>query len=213
MGRQAPVNPAAGAQASPTDRPVARSSVVANPKSSRDAAGAAARGAVPPASGDRAGDDPPIAVDLHRVQPGETLRTLAVTYYGDARFESLLRRHNRSITDPNRLRAGSVVRIPAAPSSDAAARSARRSPALVGTRDARRKESAAPNGSKIRTPPRTYRVKPGDSFYSIARDVLGDAGLWNELFELNKALVHGDAKLLQIGQVISLPPKSVRKSR
>jgi len=52
---------------------------------------------------------------------------------------------------------------------------------------------------------RSYTVKSGDSFYSIARDVLGDASQWQKLFELNKAVVNGDARKLQIGQVIQLP--------
>jgi len=52
---------------------------------------------------------------------------------------------------------------------------------------------------------RTYRVKAGDSFYSIARDVLGDPKRWQELLELNRDAVGGDPTHLQIGQALVLP--------
>jgi nucleoid-associated protein YgaU len=48
-------------------------------------------------------------------------------------------------------------------------------------------------------------VRAGDSFYSIARDVLGDASRWRELLELNSALVDGEPTNLRVGQVVQLP--------
>jgi nucleoid-associated protein YgaU len=56
---------------------------------------------------------------------------------------------------------------------------------------------------------RTYVVKAGDTFYDIAREVLGSASRWKELFELNRDLVHGDPKRLRAGQVLTLPAASV----
>jgi len=117
---------------------------------------------------------------------------LAKDYYGDEKFTQFLINGNPEIRDPRRLRVGAVVRLPAAPADQAKPDSA----AAV--------ESATPGASGTGTA-RTYRVRPGDSFYRVARDVLGDASRWEELFELNKELVRGDPKRLQVGQEIVLP--------
>lgn len=133
-----------------------------------------------------------VAVDTHRVQPGDTLSSLAKRYYGSERFTRFLIDGNPQLEDPNRLAAGAIVKIPPRPAHEALSR-----PASTTTS---RGPSTAGDGR------RTYLVQPGDSFYAIARDVLHDASRWKELFELNKDLVKGDPTSLQIGQVIVLPP-------
>lgn len=134
---------------------------------------------------------PNIAVDTHRLQPGDTLAGLAVSYYGSERHVRLLLDANPQITNPDRLQVGAVVKIPPAPRGD------RSAPNAAGTAS---EDSASPTGKK-----RTYTVQSGDSFYAIAQSQLGEASRWKELFELNKTLVKGDPKRLQIGQVITLP--------
>ncbi len=136
------------------------------------------------------------AVERHRVQPGDTMASLAVNYYGDEKYTKFLINSNPQLTNPTRLRVGTTVLIPSRP-ADRTLLAATHQP-----------KSPTP---KKRTPTvkkpstRSYTVKSGDSFYSIARDVLGDASQWQKLFELNKAVVKGDARKLQIGQVIQLP--------
>ena len=134
----------------------------------------------------------PEAVETHRVQPGDTLASLARSYYGHEKYTSFLVEHNPKIPDPNRLRVGMSVRIPPAPSD-------RGLPAA--TSHPPRTASVLRESAK----PRTYTAKPGDSFYGIARAVLGEAARWEELFDLNKDRVHGDPKRLQVGQVLILP--------
>ncbi len=129
------------------------------------------------------------AVDTHRIQSGDTFSSLAERYYGSTKFTRFLMENNPQITDPNRLRLGTIVKIPSRPKDRA-----QRTPAV-------RKSAAA----KTVNGPKTYVVKPGDSFYAIARDVLGDATRWKELFELNRQGVRGDPTRLQIGQVLVLP--------
>ncbi len=129
------------------------------------------------------------AVEKHRVQDGDTFSSLANQYYGAARFARFLIDSNSQVGDPDHLRVGEVVKIPPRPDY-----SALRKPSPT-TRTARQTGRAAP----------TYRVKAGDSFYRIARDVLGDASRWRELFELNKELVGGDPTHLQVGQLVKLP--------
>lgn len=130
------------------------------------------------------------AVETHRIQPGDAFSLLAERYYGSARLTRFLIDNNPQISDPNRLRVGTIVKIPPRPSDETLQRAT---------------STASPSATSAEGQRRTYRVQPGDSFYAIARDVLGDPGQWRELFELNKELVHGDPTRLQVGQVIVLP--------
>lgn len=131
-----------------------------------------------------------VAVETHRVQQGDTMSSLAECYYGSAKYTRFLIESNPQIQDPNRLRVGMTVKIPAKPSEHS-------SPRATAT--------GRPPSSENRDGRRTYRVQPGDTFYGIAQDQLGDSSRWEELFELNKEIVHGDPKRLQVGQVLVLP--------
>lgn len=132
-----------------------------------------------------------IAIETHRVQPGDTLASLAQRYYGSAALAKFLADGNPQLKDAGRLSVGEVVKIPPRPSSAAPSRpNVKQATANAATDDAR-----------------TYRVKSGDSFYKIAERELGDASRWKELFELNRDLVRGNPKHLRINQVISLPPR------
>ncbi len=124
------------------------------------------------------------AIERHRVQEGDTIASLARQYYGSAQFAEFLISRNKQLADPARLRVGEIVNIVPRPTDG---RPPAVGPATPATRE--------------------YRVKAGDSFYRIARDVLGDATRWNELFLMNKKLVGNDPTKLQIGQVIALPRK------
>lgn len=129
-------------------------------------------------------------VELHRTQPGDSLASIARDYYGDERYTKLLAENNRQITDPNALKVGTWIKIPPVSSNPSAT-----SVSL----------SAKTPGAPSTDAARTYTVRSGDSFYAIARDVLGDAARWKELFNLNQSLVGGDPKKLKVGQVITLP--------
>jgi nucleoid-associated protein YgaU len=141
-----------------------------------------------------------VAVDLHRVQAGDTFSSLALRYYGSVRHAELLIDSNPHVRDPGRMAIGTVIKIPPLSPQEKVSTGTGATPATTGTGG-----KAATGGTGGTAGARTYRVKPGDTFYAIARDVLGDASRWKSLFELNKELVHGDPKRLQIGQVIRLP--------
>ncbi len=130
------------------------------------------------------------ATESHRVQPGDTFASIALNYYGSEKLAKFLISSNPEIRDPNRLSIGVLVKIPPAPEG-----------ALAETATGR----STPNDKAGAD--RTYRVQPGDSFYSIARNVLGDASRWKELLTLNKDAVNGDATQLQIGQLVKLPER------
>jgi nucleoid-associated protein YgaU len=50
----------------------------------------------------------------------------------------------------------------------------------------------------------TYVVQPGDSLSKIAKEKLGDAARWPEIFELNKDQIK-DPNLIHVGQKLRLP--------
>ncbi len=127
------------------------------------------------------------AVDNHRVQPGDTFSSLSHGYYGSTTLTRFLIDSNPQIPDPDRLRIGTIVRIPPRPA------------------DSTMQAPAGSSVAKASDGPPTYVVKPGDSFYVIARDVLGDARRWKELLELNRKAVKGDPTRLQAGQLLVLP--------
>ncbi len=138
-----------------------------------------------------------VAVDMHRVQPGDSLAALAKMYYGHERHVSFLLKSNPKITDPRRLALGTVVRIPPLPVGDPATKPTSAPVRRVSTRDGQRSNGSA----------KTYTVKAGDTFYGIAGSQLGDAGRWRSLYELNAKLVGDDPSRLRIGQVLKLPSK------
>ncbi len=132
------------------------------------------------------------AVDLHRVQPGDTFATLAKSYYGSAKYVDFLMKANPGV-DPAKMQVGVTIRVPA-----------------LSTQATATTTPVARNVKQTRTPSakaRTYTVRPGDSFYKIAKEQLGDASRWNELFEANKKLVGNDPARLKVGQVLTLPSK------
>ncbi|GCD39167.1 peptidoglycan-binding protein [Streptomyces chrestomyceticus JCM 4735] len=53
-------------------------------------------------------------------------------------------------------------------------------------------------------PPRTYRVRPGDSLSSIAAELLGSLSRWPEIARLNGL---ADADVLRVGQVLKIPQR------
>ncbi len=128
----------------------------------------------------------------HTVGRGDSFAVLAERYYGSQRYTKFLMDANPEHPDPRKLREGMVLRVP--PLSDELKK--------TGVRAAHPSERAAVPDQ------RTYVVRPGDTFYSIAARKLGNAARWQELFELNKELVGGNAKRLRVGQVLTLPPQT-----
>jgi nucleoid-associated protein YgaU len=52
---------------------------------------------------------------------------------------------------------------------------------------------------------KTYTVKGGDSLSKIAKEVLGDAKRWPEIYELNKELIGDNPNIIHPGQELKLP--------
>lgn len=147
-------------------------------------------------------------LEFYRVQPGDTLSRLAEVYYGNRAYADLILSVNPSISDPDRLRAGMEIQLPAVPAGGTptsvpvtAAAPAPTAPA-AGTPAGAAATTTAAGGAA-----RTYVVRTGDSFYAIAQRELGSGGRWQELFGLNRELVGNDPKALKPGMKLRLPEK------
>ncbi len=140
----------------------------------------------------------------YTVAPGDTLTRIAAHHYGKAsrRFINAIVAANRSaIADPDKLRAGIDLVIPSVDGS-AVVRSSGRPATDVAAADRRATErpprSGRPGGY------RWYQIKKNDRYISIAREQLGDASRWEEIYELNTEKFP-DAGMIREGVRIKLP--------
>jgi nucleoid-associated protein YgaU len=126
---------------------------------------------------------------LHTVRPGETLCSIARDRLGHERHWGALAKANDDALhgEPDRLRAGMVLRVPAI-GKDAPAKSG---PAPV------------PPAPRETAPPRTYRVQPGDTLWRIAARELGDGAQWERILRANRDALSSPGDL-RVGQVIRL---------
>ncbi len=126
----------------------------------------------------------------HRVEYGETLYGISVQYYGRSSGTAAILKANPSVKGPKGLREGQTLVIPALDSQPAEL-------AIAPT-------PAVPPGRK------PYVVRDGDSFYTIAKRVLDDGKRWEEIYEMNKALVKNSPKRLRPGMTILVPASAKR---
>lgn len=135
----------------------------------------------------------------HTIQSGDTYSSLAVQYLGHARHANRIAEANPTL-EARRLRVGAVVKIPASdeqPVADAGASAA----ATASPAPAARAPQAAPIPTE-----RSYEVKPGEGWYTLAERFLGNGTRWTELYELNKGRVPTNFNILPAGTTIELPP-------
>jgi len=140
----------------------------------------------------------------HTVASGETLWKIADRFYGarSAKVVDALHAANRSILkSPDVLRVGMELSLPpvdgfALRGSTTPGSSRALKPAAQEQRGGRTQTATGPaSGPRAEPAPTTrppeppirwYEVKKNDRYAGIARDVLGDAARWREIYELNK---------------------------
>ncbi|MFA5863655.1 MAG: LysM peptidoglycan-binding domain-containing protein [Phycisphaerae bacterium] len=127
----------------------------------------------------------PAPATVHVVKPGEKLFQIAEKYYGRGELWRTIAKANRNI-NPDALRTGMKLTIPPSPRVHVS-------------------ESLPSNSDKSKH--KTYKVKSGETFYSIAGQQLGSASRWKEIYELNKSKVNNNPRNLRDGQTIYLPNK------
>jgi nucleoid-associated protein YgaU len=77
-------------------------------------------------------------------------------------------------------------------------------PSSTASAPAAEKPASAPASTATASAAKTYTVKAGDSLSKIAKEHLGDAGAYMQIFELNKDKLK-DPDKIQPGQVLRLP--------
>jgi nucleoid-associated protein YgaU len=116
----------------------------------------------------------------HKVVFGETLSSIAADHYGNKATYAKIVAANPSV-NPNRLKVGTVLTIPALTS-----------------------EAETASGTKAASG-NTYVIKSGDSLQKIAAKLYGSSDKWTRIYELNRAAIGGDPHRLKAGMTIKLP--------
>ncbi|MFI4861643.1 MAG: LysM peptidoglycan-binding domain-containing protein [Phycisphaerales bacterium JB063] len=157
-----------------------------------------------------AGQERAVAVRGRRVtvQEGDTLSAIASEHLGSAtKWQLIIDANPEVLTNPNQLRPGMVLRIPAQEETDIAELAngalsppAEQPPIRQGpTTSASETADAAPASST-----RTYTVVSGDSLYRIAEKTMGSGSRYLELYEANKDQLD-DQNDIREGMVLRIP--------
>lgn len=125
------------------------------------------------------------------IAEGDTLSGISVTYYGTETAWLRIAEANPDV-DPDRLRIGTSLRIPA---------HTPRAPRTSRVAAATRPTSTAPVDR------RNHHVENGESLSSIADQYYGRETQWTRIFEANRALLQNDPNRLRIGMVLAIPGK------
>lgn len=125
----------------------------------------------------------------YRVQPGDTLSSIAERLLGNRRrWKELYELNQGSIgPDPSRLKAEAILLIP-----------------LPQERVEELVQRPLETPTPLPSGP-TYLVRSGDTLAGIARSELGDPARWKELYELNRETIGDDPSFLPEGTVLVLP--------
>ena len=144
---------------------------------------------------------------LYTVVPGDTLSKIAATHYGkqSATIVNAIFQANRSVlSSPDVLQVGVTLVLPVISGANAP----------TGAASSVRKPSAAPvhpSPARIESGQRLFRwyqIRKNDRYISIAREQLGDAGRWREIYELNQDKFP-DPQRIREGVRIKLPVTGV----
>lgn len=136
-----------------------------------------------PAPSPAAPIEPPAAEREHQVKPGETLSEICLRHYGDVSLSDELARYN-GLGNPNALRAGHRLRLPATAELGRPART-----------------DMPPPEPESRD---TYEVRPGDTLTEIAARLLGSSAKWEQLYEANRGVID-DPDRVRAGTVLRIP--------
>ncbi|HBZ97887.1 MAG TPA: hypothetical protein DEO57_08585 [Phycisphaerales bacterium] len=136
---------------------------------------------------------------LHVVEEGETLRTIARSWYGDDSMAITLAAHN-NLPDPDRLVPGTRLLMPTSPPGDVAELTITMGQPAPITPPAAIAEDE-PDSLEV------YTVKPGDTLSQLAQKLLGSSRDTGRLFEMNRDVI-GNIDALQVGMELRYPRSS-----
>lgn len=115
----------------------------------------------------------------YRIQPGDTLSTIAKQIYGDGTYVQDILVANPTIHNENQIRAGQEIVLPR-----------------------RRGEGGATSDERLPI----CVVRPGETLIDIARRQYGDAAMHVEIFNLNRDRLSSVEAPLRAGLRLRLPP-------
>jgi len=151
----------------------------------------------------------------YTVKSSDTLSSIAAANYGSKSrnaVNAIFDANRGVLSDPDHLKVGTVLLLPTATSDDRGQSSDQTAAQptesavdplkAVAPREKRAAAESAPSAESAAT--RWYQVKKNDRYASIARDQLGDAGRWKELYDLNKDKFP-DPQRIREGVRIKLP--------
>jgi nucleoid-associated protein YgaU len=123
---------------------------------------------------------------------GDTLSTVAQKAYGSAALWPHIARANPEV-NPNRLKLGTVLRIPDVATVKGATASLPAEPTTTS------------GSSLVVDPAREYQIVSGDSLEKISRKLYGDASKVNAIYDLNRDVIGADPARLRVRTVLKLP--------
>ncbi|MET9535779.1 LysM peptidoglycan-binding domain-containing protein [Streptomyces sp. NPDC006649] len=205
-------SPAAAASAAPAiaaTAPQAHALSTAHPQTPHQAdPGRAAADATPAASVTSREAVPTVTVG----DDGATMWELAEQYLGDGMRYKDIARDNPHLANSTAVPAGTVVQLPA----DARTRTTTN--AVQASSPSAPVAPASAPGTRESSPSRHYTVESGDDLSQIAKDQLGDAGRWPQIYQLNKGEQQPGGRhftnpdLIYPGQKIDLPTATTTPS-
>lgn len=136
----------------------------------------------------------PRRVQVYIVAKNDNLTKIARKFYGKrttskrvTEYVDLIFQANReALKDRNSVHAGQKLRIPLIDDADGSSRSNSRILAKSGSNATKSKAARAGADKSTGKKWRWYKVKPKDRYARIAKEQLGDAKRWKDIFELNK---------------------------
>lgn len=167
----------------------------------------------------------------HVVAPGETLSKLVATYYGrksNTAVQAVFDANRARMTSPDAIRPGIELVLPEVPgigspqvrkgdtpinahpvvdsrtvrAETPKVYSKKKDVRVVGGKS--KNDAPTERSAKSEAPPRVYQVRKNDRLMNIAREQLGDASRWKEIYDLNKDKFP-DAGKIREGVRIKLP--------
>ena len=145
------------------------------------------------------------AAGTYEVQPNDNFWVISEKVYGTGAYFKALAEHNRpAAAGSNHLRVGETLSTPPV------AQLEQSYPDLCPK--ASRREAVRTRASLVSTHGayaggRAYQVQEGDTLYDIARNELGKASRWAEIYELNREALGKDFDYLTPGMRLTLPAK------
>lgn len=144
----------------------------------------------------------PVTEDSHyQIQEGDSFASIAAREYRDARYAKALAEFNRTAgIDIDQLSAGDSLTIPTV--EELRQRFPDKCPVQRNPEVPSDRRAVPAQGQRAE---RMYVVAEGDTLFDIARQELGKASRWAEIYRLNEAVLDEEFDQLQPGTKLRLP--------